>query len=54
MDLAAINMQRGREHGVGGYNDWRELCGLPRAHDFRDLLSVMTNETVYKYSQIYR
>ncbi|XP_068231382.1 peroxidase-like [Palaemon carinicauda] len=54
MDLAAINMQRGREHGVPSYNDFRDFCGLPRAHKFDDLLGSMSNKTVRRYADIYR
>lgn len=54
MDLAAINMQRGREHGVNSYNAYREFCGLPRARTFYDLLGTMTNKTVKRYQDVYR
>ena len=46
MDLAAINMQRGREHGVPGYGRWRDWCGLHHLTDWEDLQGVMPNKSV--------
>lgn len=54
MDLASLNVQRGRDHGIPGYNAYREFCGVGRARSFDDLIGSMPNETVRRYAEIYR
>lgn len=53
-DLAAINLQRGREQGLPGYNLFREWCGLPRAESFDQLEPYLTNRTAFHYSRLYK
>jgi len=53
LDLAALNMQRGRDHGVPSYNRWREWCGLHPMNTWEDLHGVMANKSVKEYAAVY-
>ena len=39
LDLAALNMQRGRDHGLPDYNTIREAFGLTRLSSFQEITS---------------
>ncbi|KAM4615769.1 eosinophil peroxidase-like [Polymixia lowei] len=48
LDLGALNMQRGRDHGLPGYNKWRKLCGLSQPQTLAQLAEVMNNTELAK------
>jgi|GEM_PF-2298928 len=37
VDIGAIDIQRGRDHGIASYNDLRETFGLERVNSFYDI-----------------
>ncbi|RZF43124.1 hypothetical protein LSTR_LSTR001302 [Laodelphax striatellus] len=53
LDLVALNIQRGRDHGLPPYNDWRDVCGLPRAASWEDLTKYMDVQSVQRLRSIY-
>nr|ATU82497.1 venom peroxidase [Lethocerus distinctifemur] len=52
-DLEVTDMTRGRDHGLPPYNEFRALCGLPRARSFADLHDVIKPENVNRLTQLY-
>jgi peroxidase len=54
LDIFALNIQRGRDHGLATYNDVREFCGLPRARNFKDLEDVMAPRSISSLARVYK
>lgn len=54
LDLASLNMQRGRDHAIPGYNAWRRFCGLSAPQNEQELAVVMNNtELARKLIELY-
>jgi peroxidase len=53
MDLISLNLQRGREHGLPGYNEYRKVCGLKPIKSFKELDQVMQKGSAQTFSNLY-
>jgi peroxidase len=54
LDLVSLNIQRGRDHGLAAYPDWRKHCHLPKVDTWDefskavDPISFATIQKIYK------
>ncbi|CAG9857400.1 unnamed protein product [Phyllotreta striolata] len=53
-DLVSLDVQRGRDNGLPGYNAYRELCGLKKAQNFDDLTDVIPESEALILSRVYQ
>jgi len=53
LDLAALNIQRGREHGLPTYNKYREFCGFKPFTRWHQLEELFPDNIVKAYSRVY-
>ncbi|XP_037069374.1 chorion peroxidase-like [Pollicipes pollicipes] len=53
LDLIALNVQRGRDHGIATYNTMRARCGLTRVTSFAQLLRQIPADVVRRLRSVY-
>ncbi|XP_058794605.1 peroxidase-like isoform X2 [Phymastichus coffea] len=54
LDQISLDIQRGRDHGLPGYNEYRKLCGLRAAKSFDDFLDYIPVEMVKNLRVLYK
>ena len=50
LDLMAINIQRGRDHGIPGYVEYRRICQVGNSRSFNDLTSNISPQVRFLHS----
>lgn len=54
LDLSALIIQMGRDHGINGYIEWRNICGLSRPESFDDLKEILIDQfDIDKLKKVY-
>lgn len=54
LDLVTLNLQRGRDHGLPGYTEWRKFCNLSQIKSFADLQHIMDKDSVHVLKKYYK
>jgi len=54
LDLVAVNIQRGRDHGLPGYNKYREICTGRKAATWSDLRKSIEPRHIETLKRVYK
>lgn len=54
LDLVSLNIQRGRDHGLPAYSEWRKHCRLPSVTTWEELSKAIDPESFKTIRKIYK
>lgn len=54
LDLVSLNIQRGRDHGLPTYSEWRKHCRLPSTDTWADMAFAVDENSLESMKQIYK
>jgi len=54
LDLVAVNIQRGRDHGLPGYNKYKEICTGKKAKTWSDLRKSIEPSHIEQLRRVYK
>lgn len=54
LDLVSLNIQRGRDHGLASYTEWRKYCQLPTVDTWNDMKYAVSNDSYYTMISIFK
>lgn len=53
LDLVSLNIQRGRDHGLPAYTEWRKHCGLSPADTWQQMGAIVNADAFADMMRIY-
>lgn len=54
LDLVSLNIQRGRDHGLPAYREWRKHCSLPPTDTWEQLKMAVDADSFERLQIIYK
>lgn len=54
LDLVSLNLQRGRDHGLPSYTEWRKYCGLPSTDTWEQMEKAVDPESYKNFRELYK